>query len=257
MNASTNAELTLSLNICLQQAGDRTSGWIMDADNVRWDLIPWPPLEWTKFLRTYQTQATEFWTGKFWLISPAGTGDLCWPMRNPTHQCNTWCRFSLKVVDSPDKAHQTIRIAKLAPLEEQEDHYLVCRAYGFRSHSLLYKSDDLLTVTRDETGNTSINPAGRRQYKQRTYLHEVGHSLGLPHIGVMTKNPNCPSSNTNATTCYGTTLREAMDIMGEGESLSLDDAKPWLDRISQHLPGCAANAFKAAQHRVFPGRLTA
>ncbi|HXA43870.1 MAG TPA: hypothetical protein VNZ25_00065, partial [Candidatus Angelobacter sp.] len=147
MNGSTNAELTLVLNICLQQAGSQTSGWITDADSVRWDLIPWPPLAWTKFLNNYRVQSSEYWNGKFWLMAPDDGADLCWPKTHPTHQCNIWCRFSLNVVASPENAHRTIQIANLAPWEEQESHYQVCRANGFRSHSLLYKSDDLATVT--------------------------------------------------------------------------------------------------------------
>jgi hypothetical protein len=265
MNASTNAELTLVLKVCLQQAVG-ISGRVVDANHKPWDTVPWSPVVWSKFLDKYSSEATKYWDGKFWLVTPKDNTDLCWPKVKPTHRCNVWCRFRLDTVNSPSQAHKTIQVANVAPMEVQETHYQECRAYAFRSNAAVYKAEDLEMVARDQRNSSVISVEGHRIYKQRTFIHEVGHALGLPHIAVMTKNAKCPVTDTNATACYGTTLRESMDIMGEGEDLSAYDAQPWLDRINKHfqqsVPDRAAPAnpaatgkFEAVQHRAFPVRL--
>lgn len=35
-------------------------------------------------------------------------------------------------------------------------------------------------------------------------------------------------------TCYGSTLAERVNIMGVGDQLSLDNARPWRERITWH-----------------------
>ena len=99
-------------------------------------------------------------------------------------------------------------------------------ASTFRSNDQLYDQYDLGVGTYVRNGRT---------YYQHTFIHEIGHALGLPHIAVMTGNTACPAANTNADACYGTKDEEQRDIMGFGQRLSLHEALPWETRIMSHV----------------------
>lgn len=61
--------------------------------------------------------------------------------------------------------------------------------------------------------------------------HEVGHLLGLGHSN---ENSQACRNNPNSSICYGATLEQCMNVMGQGAELSLENAQPWKRRIALH-----------------------
>ena len=85
--------------------------------------------------------------------------------------------------------------------------------------------------------------------------HEIGHAIGLPHIGQSRNLAQCGlaivlgqtlhanaipalyKGGSNADVCYGTrsTAGDINNIMGAGSTFSQENARPWLDRLPHHL----------------------
>lgn len=255
MNQTTNAELTLVLRIFLQQVA---GGTVNDADNRSFTTAAWNQRVWQEWTARYQREAQAFWSGKYWLKTPVDNDDLIFT-QNPGNirwRCNVWCRFRLELATSAGTAHKTIQVANIVLPRGSHP-----TAGTFRSHETLYDQYDLgygVYTRTDGAGHA-------REYYQRTFVHEVGHALGLPHIGQMTHNAQCTADSsspqgTNSDSCYGTVHSERRDVMGFGERRSLHDGTPWQNRIGRHFttPGLTtvARLFELHQQRVYPVRLT-
>ncbi len=243
MNRITNAELTLVLKVNLQQATG-SGGTINDADGTAFTLVPWTTRAWNHFREVYRLSSISFWSGHFWLKTPHDNSELNWPSAHATHRCNVWCRFRLELVVSG--GHRTIQVANIRPPRGGGN------AGTFRSYDTLYDDFDL--------GVAVYHRGAHHVYYQRTFVHEVGHALGLPHIAQMTGNAACPAANTNADACYGTVPSEREDVMGFGHHLSLHDARPWMTRIYSHFRDTSGfigppSSFDPSKRREYPVRL--
>jgi len=242
VNSRTNAELTLVLKLHLEKVTRAAQTTIQDSNNTTFQVLDWSNAGWTRFQRNFQEMGQRFWTGKFWLVSPNGTTDLQVTSGLRTYQCNVWCRCRIEVQDSAAGAHHSIRVVRVQP-----NGSTPMNAATFRSNDQLYDQYDLGIAT---------YVRNHRSYSQRTFIHEIGHALGLPHIAVMTGNAACPAANTNSDVCYGTVNEEQRDIMGFGHALSLNDARPWLGRISDHVRDPSfigpPTPYTASLSRVYP-----
>jgi hypothetical protein len=75
-----------------------------------------------------------------------------------------------------------------------------------------------------------------------TIPHEVGHAIGLPHIGIQTQYQPClyamaqnGAAGMGATQCYqGASPDDTYNIMGMGWLTSVKNSLPWLYRAPQH-----------------------
>lgn len=244
VNGTTNAELTLTLRVFFVRVpGGRT---IRDANNTEYHTRDWSTRAWTNYIQRYEREGQRYWHGKFWLASPAAATDLHWPRtpRSATHRANVWCRFNLQIAGSRARGHKTIRLARLV--------VPAGRTFGagtFRSHEELYDDFDLGEGVYVRDGVT---------YRQRTFIHEIGHALGLPHVGTstMAAEPTCTAADPNADACYGVLPANRENVMGFGMTLTTREARPWLDRVEAHT-GVPKASWTTQMARVYPQALAA
>jgi hypothetical protein len=185
------------------------------------------------------------WDNKFWLIPPDDFSLIdivegSWTAKSgsTTTRPNVKCEFDFQIAPTTTIAHQVVEVVNLLGPS------------GFRSHSRLYSSNDGTPANMSDIDWQGV----RVNTNYPVIAHEIGHSLGQPHIGVSRSLPHCNlaivmgktfneksipalyKGRTNASVCYGTraTAGDIDNIMGGGSKFSVENAKPWLDRLPHH-----------------------
>ena len=228
-------KLTIVLRVKLRQLPPRVLP-VLDADDKPFWTSAWTPAAWQSFVANAEAEA-NIWNNKFWLQPPATFSQfdrLYDTFPNQAYRPNIRCE--LLVDFNPAKAYRTIDVANL------NTSLLAGKTLDsgtFRSHSVLWDSLDGTPWVFAPASASS--PATMH----RTIAHEIGHHLGLDHIGVLMKTPLCvfamaaasagvdqhPNVNggTNSFYCYGGNQGAInANIMGAGDKFSVENAKPWL-----------------------------
>lgn len=230
-NQTTNADLTIYIRVFFDKidpAGGARTGTHMDYDTNR-RIQRWAPGEFERFVRNLTTGASRFWNGVFWLQTPPHYHGLDYPDTNPTHRCNLYCRFELEAAPSAADAHYTIAVCRVRDGEV------------FRSHSTLFSQRDIQSDHRIPRSTTRF----------WTHYHEVGHLIGLQHVGTGGTRAD-PSDG--AETAYGVTRAEMEDVMGRGHTRHNWHAGPW-QQAAEAFTSIRAADWTVAQHRLYPARL--
>ena len=228
-------KLTIKLRINLRQLAPRLLPLVLDAGDKPFWTSPWDSTSWRRFLNSASAQA-NLWNGKFWLIPPITFNQFdnsVYGSPNKAFRPNVQCVLDVDFAPSSD-AHNTIDVANLdlSKLIGVQD------SGTFRSHSLLYDSLDGTPYV--------FSYEGGSPHYHYTIAHEIGHSIGLDHIGVIRKLPLCDmaiafakvdqnlippqlTGGTNAYYCYGSDqgIQHAGNIMGAGDAFSIENAMPW------------------------------
>jgi hypothetical protein len=210
-------DLVIYLKVCLKQKnppGTAADFYLKDSSKIPRHCVRWADPDWRQFVNQYQRQVQDFWDENFLLTPPASYRKLDWPEKGPkARPRQVKAGFRLQLLEHPAGAHATISCVRLDSTTA-----------FFRSNSLLYDSNDLDPLT--------FSTATHRVDLQfLTSRHEVGHLLGLGHSN---ENSAACRAHPNSEICYGASLSQRMNIMGEGSMLDLEDAEPWLKRAARH-----------------------
>jgi hypothetical protein len=225
-NTSTNADLTIYIRLHfarIDPAGD--TGVYGDTDDTpttpsKKKIQRWKPGEFERYTKNLISGAQRYWNGVFWLRTPKRYTGLDYPDSAATHRCNLFCRFELEEAVRESDAHYTIAVVRA---QDGED---------FRSNSRLYSQNDINSERLIPTSTV----------KFWTHFHEVGHLLGLGHVGTGGKRN---VHHDNSPTAYGVTKEEMEDVMGKGSVRHDWHALPW-QQAAEEFTGV-----KAAEWQVF------
>jgi hypothetical protein len=243
-NATTNADLVINIRVYFEkidpahgsrgQYPDSDTGAVVDpktgALGPLKTIIAWKPQEFDRFATRTLTSAQRFWSGVFWLKTPTSYRGLDWPEKAATHRCNVYCKLELGRARSALDAHYTIAVVRVPDSE------------FFRSNSRLYSQKDI----RSE----QMIPGSTRKFF--THFHEVGHLLGLGHIGW---HGNRNLHGNNDPKAYGVTLHDMSDVMGRGAAIRHWHATPWREAVATFTNTEMKQWTVALREHITPARL--
>jgi hypothetical protein len=232
-NSGTNADLTIHISVYFAQIDPAgRTGLHGDHDDTpthpsKRKIQRWKPGEFHTFTHNLVRQAQRFWNGRYWLQTPDTYKGLDWPDAKPTHRCNIYCKFELELVTSQKDANYTIAVVRV---QDGEKRY-------FRPDARLY--------TQKSIDSQQMIPHSTAKFW--AHFHEVGHLLGLGHVG----HGGHVAGSDGSDQAYGVTQEEMHDVMGRGTVRHKWHAKPWQEG-AEAFTGVKAANWKVSTAHIYP-----
>jgi hypothetical protein len=233
-----NHTLTLALKVFLRPVSPPSLQLQLDHDLKPFVIEQWPPGELAAYKKLFEADAAR-WNNRFWLIPPAGYTGFDVKVGNRVMRPNVYCHLYVAAMDDASNAHCTVDVVYL----QKAFTNALGKVTNTKPTGGTFRSNDRLLDSLDGIPY-------QVHAKFRTIPHEIGHMLGLPHIGrdspacavaiLLATAPNAPFAGVltgghGSAACYvGTAPGNATNVMGGGSDFSKENAKPWLDRIAIH-----------------------
>ena len=231
-DATTNAYLTIFIRVHFDKIDPAgATGTYGDTDDSaahpsKRPIQKWKPGEFERFVRNLTSGAQSFWDGQFWLKTPQTYDGLDYVSpHGKNYRCNIYCKLDLKASSAAD-AHYTISVVRAQD------------GVNFRSNAVLYSQNDI----------KSEHMIPHSTVKFWTHFHEVGHLIGLGHVGT---GGVTNVHNDNSPTAYGVTAREMNDVMGRGHAKHDWHATPWQE-AAEAFTGVKSTDWKVFQRHIAP-----
>ena len=245
------------------------------------DIVPWgeatesgEAYDFAAYARAARTQAENFWDNtNLCLIPPADYRGLEYSSGGQTYRPNIECRFKIRAADGVNDAHAVITC--ICPKKKHEFRSHV-RHSATAAQTGQWTCYDLALDTGDiiiRNGKTCEVPTGDplvstkmktvrcdKLPAQEAVCHEVGHLLGLSHVGKFFKMPDClketaDTGRSNSLVCYrGPTDEATENIMGGGMKLATWNIRPWASRVISHT-GIGLQGWRASLTKQPPRRI--
>lgn len=243
-----NHALKLYIRVNLKPlSGKKTS---RDSNKTAFPVKEWSQEEWSRFTSQFERQS-HLWNNRFWLVPSKAFAILDDKRSGHPVRPNIQCFLFAQVVNSAALAHRTIEVANLDVDAIKRQGLSDSPGSGtYRSNDGRYDSLDVKPRNTSYEDDRGIEHTIKNYY---TIAHELGHAIGLPHIGVLKHRPQCQFAialkslgvknvsshldrGSNSKVCYGRfdSPGLAENIMGLGTRFEAVNAQPWLDTAAMH-----------------------
>lgn len=249
-----NHHLFLHLRINLKPVTGQTVA--PDHNRRNFPIKEWTADEWLSFTTQFERQS-QLWNNRFWLIPPKHFSLLDFKNGGRTIRPNIKCLLRTEVTNNAANAHKVIEVVNLDVDAIKRQMGITPGSGTYRSNSGRYDSLDVKPRDTSYQDDKDVEHTIKNYY---TIAHEIGHAIGLKHIGSLKSRQQClfaialkkfgvknVSSHLqkggDAPVCYGRydSAGLAENIMGLGTKFEEINAQPWLDRIIMHTNTLAAD----------------
>ena len=243
------------------------------------EIVPWGKptgigraYDFEEFKDKVKQQAEKFWDKtSLCLVPPADYRGLEYVDGGKTVRPNIDCRFQIRWPEGAHDAHAVI------------DCFCPTRPRRFRPHvrptaqgalggqwtcyDLVAFPGDIFIPEGKECVVDVGDPLGtmttktircNKELAHEAVCHEVGHLLGLSHVGKFFKTPECLRAlkeDPGAQACYrGPTNLDTENIMGAGDKIASWNVMPWAARVTSHT-GIGLQGWRVSPRNVLPRRL--